>query len=128
MTWHRHINDIFVVWDGPLELLRTFLDGLNTNVFNILFTLLDTLVRIDSLGNISTTLYRKPTVGNSILRANSAHPVALKRSVPIAQYLRIRLICSFLSDFKTQARALQDQLLQKGYSRTLFKKKHTNKP
>lgn len=83
---------------------------------------LDTLVSLDNKDNISTNLYRKSTAGNSIVRANSAHPELLKCSIPFAQYLRLRRICSSTEDFKLQARALHGRLLKRGYSRSLHKK------
>lgn len=80
------------------------------------------MVRIDLSGIITNTLFRKPTAGNSILRADSAHPNALKRSIPFAQYLRIRRICRSLEYFNIQAKNLQSRLLLRGYSRSLLKK------
>lgn len=112
MTWHKYIDNIFVVWDGPLDLLQTFLNKLKDNRFNLSFThnyspqevpFLETLVRVDDSGNLTTTLYRKPTTGNSILRSDSAHPASLKRSMPFAHHLRIRCICSSIVDFQIQA-------------------------
>lgn len=83
---------------------------------------MDTLVRIDVTGNISTTLYRKPIAVNSILRADSSHSTALEQSIPFAQYLRLKRICTSMSDSDMQAKALQFRLLQRGYSRPLLKK------
>lgn len=72
---------------------------------------LDMLICIDQEGTLSTTLYRKETAGNSLLRAESAYPVALKRSIPSAQYMRLRRICTDMGEFKKQAGLLQKRFL-----------------
>lgn len=80
------------------------------------------MVNVDSCGNLASTLYRKPTAGISLLWFNSAHPHSLKGSIPFAQYLRIRRLCSSDNEFKTQAHVLQTRLLARGYSISLLKK------
>lgn len=92
----------------------------------IFISFLDTTVKIDDLGSISTSLYRKPTAANSILRAESSHPKASLRSIPFVQYLQIKRICSDSDDFKCQARALQNRLFLRGYSRSLLKKAYNH--
>lgn len=66
MTWHRYMDDFFVIWDGPLFLLEEFFSKLNENTYNLSFTythhtaevsFLDNLVKIDEHGNISTSLF-----------------------------------------------------------------------
>lgn len=37
--WYSYIEDIFVVWDGPSELLQSFLHILNENSLNLKFTM-----------------------------------------------------------------------------------------
>lgn len=59
--------------------------------------------------------------GNSIVRYKSAHPPSLLRSIPFGQYLRLRTICSDEADYKIQSGALQERLLQRGYSHSLSK-------
>lgn len=46
---------------------------------------LDVEVFRDNDGNLGSKLYRKPTVGNSILHASSFHPQTLVKSVPYSQ-------------------------------------------
>lgn len=110
---------------------QQFLQQLNQNEFNLSFTnsfsdkeisFLDVLIRIEAVGTIGTTLFRKSSAGNSLLRADSAHPVALKKSIPLAQYMRLRRICASLEDFEIQAGELQKRFLARGYSRTLLKR------
>lgn len=74
---------------------------------------MDVLIRIDQHGVLSTTLFRKGSAGNSLL-AESAQPTALKRSIPYAQYMRVRRICTDEDEFKKQAGLLQERFLARG--------------
>lgn len=58
----------------------------------------------------------------TILQATSSHPDPLKRSIPFAQYLRLRRICSTVDYFNILANSLQKRLLERRYSHTLLKK------
>lgn len=77
-------------------------------------------------GVISTTLFRKSTASNSLLRADSTHPVKLKKSIPFAQYMRLRHMCTTREDFEVQAGLLQDWFLTRGYSQSLLKRAYQN--
>lgn len=121
LLWHRYIDDVLLIWDGPLALLKQFLSALNTNEYNLTFThsysdteilFLDVLIRLDPQGGVSTTLFCKSTAGNSLLRADSAHPSALKKFISYAQYMRPRRICSTVEEFDTQAGKLQVRFLR----------------
>lgn len=105
MTWYRYIDDIFVVWEGSLELLQELMDRLNDNTYSLSFTysyhqkeifFLYIMVKVDENRNLTSGLYRKPTADNTLLRYNSVHPMPLKRSIPFAQYLRLRRLCSMV--------------------------------
>ncbi|XP_073460898.1 uncharacterized protein [Aquarana catesbeiana] len=131
ITWRRYIDDIFMIWDGPTELLHEFLNCINKNDFNLKFTMthspkeitfLDVLVQRSPDGNLSSELYRKPTAGNSLLHASSFHPKPLLTSIPYSQYLRARRNCSDDTRFKMEANALKKRLLERGYSNTCLKK------
>lgn len=43
VMWHRYIDDIFVLWDGPNDLLHGFLAALSQNEFDLKFTMLSNL-------------------------------------------------------------------------------------
>lgn len=51
-------------------------------------TFLDLIISVDIGGRIQTDIYRKPTATNSFLEWQSYHPIALKRGIPVGQYLR----------------------------------------
>lgn len=92
------------------------------NFSNQSISFLDIEVSLEQTGILKNNLFRKLTAGNTILRFKSAHPTSLHRSIPFSHYLRLRRICSNDLDFKTEAGALQDRLLQRGYPCSLLKK------
>lgn len=131
LGWYRFIDDLLVIWTGTEQLLKTFINRLNTNQFNLHFTFtyhtqnisfLDVQVIKNSTGQLITVLYWKPSAGNTLLHMSSSHPRPLIRSIPYAQYLRLRRNCTEDGDFYRQANALRTRLLARGYSRTTLRK------
>lgn len=58
LTWHRYIDDTFILWEGPFSLLDKFMQALGRNSFNRSFTMdcsshcilfLDILIHKDDL-------------------------------------------------------------------------------
>ncbi|XP_073478692.1 uncharacterized protein [Aquarana catesbeiana] len=129
--WQRYIDDLFIIWDGPPELLRDCLKLMNNNAFNLFFTMtsdthevnfLDITIFKNSEGGLSSKLYRKETAGNTLLHANSFHPEPLKRSIPYSQFLRLKRNCSNNEDFQHEADKLTIRLMNRGYSKSSLKK------
>lgn len=127
LLWYRFINDLFLVWTGTRDRLLEFVNNLNDNDSNLKFTFnfdngqtpfLNLSIIKQPIGTLGTDLYRKLTAGNMLLYATSAHPKPLVRRIPFAQYLRLRRNCIPESDFRTQANALRERLLLRGYART----------
>lgn len=83
---------------------------------------LDITIDITVDGWINTSLYRKPTAGNTILHVLSAHPQPLIQSIPFGQYLRLKRNCSNYINFKQEADQLYERLLARGYIKTTPKK------
>lgn len=128
-TWLRYIDDVF--WEGTTNNLMEFFDIINTNVHNLKFTmshdcntitLLDVQIKRDSEGKLHNTLFHKSTVGNTVLHADSFHPVPLKNSIPYGQYLRLCRNCSTDALFNEEATKLQIRLMERGYSRSCLRK------
>lgn len=97
MTSLRYIDDIFLVWDGPVDPLLKFLTTMNVNPYNLTFimsydchkvTILDVSVEVDDNGTIKSNLYRKPMAENTILQAQSLHPRPLIQSIPYSKHLQ----------------------------------------
>ena len=89
--WKRFIDDIFFILAGDIESLLSFINQLNNaaplmkythEISQIEVNFLDTTVRKDVEGNLSTDVYQKPTDTHPYLNWISAHPYHLKRSIP----------------------------------------------
>lgn len=70
---------------------------------------------------LKTTLFRKPTAVNTILRYNSFHAKPLRDSSPIASSLSLCQNCTDNWDFKQEANQLRLRLKQWGYSNSVLK-------
>ncbi|CAJ0944339.1 unnamed protein product [Ranitomeya imitator] len=114
LVWYRYIDDIFCIWQGNHTSLQGFFEAINTTRPELTFTLtyhnsevtfLDTKVLKNSLGNLSTDLYSKPTDCNSLLLYNSCHPKSTKDSLPRSQFKRVSRI---VSDPELKATRLQE--------------------
>lgn len=129
--WARYIDDVFLLWTGTLQDLEALLARLNDNCIGLKFTyeyntvslpFLDVAITKSGDGKLYTTIYRKPTSTNSLLRWESCHPEPLKRGIPKGQYLRLRRNCSTLEEYHKQAKDLQERFLDRGYPRKPLKK------
>ena len=101
IIWKWYIDDIFVLWRGDAKQLQAFHAFLNSCSEHLRFTMqsdtrqisfLDLLILCED-NVLYTDLYRKPTDRNSLLRADSCHPLPLKNSLPYSQFCRIKRIC-----------------------------------
>ena len=127
--WLRYTDDIFMIWTAGEQSLLEFLQWINQFHDNIKFTW-DWSKRtinypdvqiINSNGVIETDLYTKPTDKHQYLFHTSCHPKGVKQSIPYAQALRIRRICSTLVAFENREPALQKHLVNRGYNETLVR-------
>ena len=121
--WLRYIDDIFMVWTGSEEELREFLTHINEAHATIKFTwtwsrdqvnYLDVQIK-NSNGMIETDLHIKPTDKHQFLFSSSCHPRGCKQSIPYAQALRLRRICSTNEVFNKRADELSKYLVARGY-------------
>ena len=128
-VWLRYIDDIFMVWTGSKEELNQFLNYINGAHRTIKFAwsvskekinYLDVQV-IDNKGKIETDLYTKPTDKHKYLFSTSCHPRGCKQSIPYAQALRIRRICSTDKTFEKRAKELTKYLVTRGYRERFVK-------
>ena len=112
LMWKRFIDDIFIIWTHGKEKLDIFIQHLNLCHEPIKFTaeistlsidFLDITVKTNPSGNITTTLYSKPTNSYNYLLYSSEHPRHILNGIPYSQFLRIRRICSEDNDFKMNA-------------------------
>ncbi|KAJ8037537.1 hypothetical protein HOLleu_18374 [Holothuria leucospilota] len=121
--WLRYIDDIFMVWTGSEGELNEFLSFINEKHGTIKFTWSWSKERVNFLdvqvfnngGKIETDLYVKPTDKHQYLFYTSCHPRRCKQSIPYAQALRLRRICSTNSAFDKRANELTTYLIARGY-------------
>lgn len=128
--WLRFIDDVFVVWQGTIEEFNHFIrfcDEFATSKklkSNIRFTssppsksaeFLDTRVLVNDDGTLSTDLYTKPTASHQYLHRNSYHTKHVTSSLPKSQFMRIRRICSRVSDYDRHANAFMEYFMKRNY-------------
>ena len=111
------------IWTDSLSSLEKFITYVNTCDPSIKSTFeasqefihfLDTAVILKE-GHITMDLYNKPTDSHNYLLYLSAHPKRCKDNIPYCQYLRIRRICSELSDFDQHMKEMTKHFLNRGY-------------
>ena len=128
LLYLRYLDDIFLIWQHTENELDEYLTHLNNCLPTIKFTLeksrdsvcfLDTIVKIVD-NKIETDLYSKPTDAHNYLLYKSAHPKKCKDSIPYSQFLRIRRICTKLSDFDKHVIAYCTHFQRRGYPSTLL--------
>ena len=120
----RFIDDIFFLWNGTEEELKSFINRVNlvqptikfeTNYSYTEINFLDTTVKITSNNELVTALYKKETDRNTFLHRKSYHLPSTKKSISYSQALRISRICSDDNDYHKQLEELKDRFIQRGY-------------
>ena len=81
---------------------------------------MDTLIYIDKNNTLQKTLYRKPTDQQAYFHAPSDHPKSLKKSIPYSQVLRIKIICSTLTEYKKHCAILKQNFIERGYQENIL--------
>ncbi|XP_078541845.1 uncharacterized protein LOC144827386 [Lissotriton helveticus] len=125
--WRRYIDDVLMLWTGGEDELNSFFTWLNTQSQDIQFTMNMSRTSIDFLDisikvqndHLHTTLYRKPTERNSLLRYSSHHTRSLRDNLPFGQFLRVRRNCSLKEDYFSESDRLIGRLMERGYPRRL---------
>ena len=112
----RFMDDIFLIWTGTTDQSMKFKQQLNEVHPSIKFDLnfLDTVVYKTQSGKLETNLYRKESDRQAYLHRKSKHPESLKRSIPSAQALRLRRICSTNNEIQDSCDKLRYKLIERG--------------
>ena len=66
-----------------------------------------------------TNIYHKPTDRRNFLHHQSAHPKSLIKSIPYAQALRLKKICSEQSEHNKHLRELKTDFVKRGYNKDI---------
>ncbi len=131
MWYGRYIDDLFFIFSGSEQQLIAFHNYLNTTNPNIELSLeyssteihfLDLNITVDQQGKLHSSIYRKSTDRNTILRADSFHPKSLISNIPYGQFKRLRRICDNDTDFELQAKDMYHRFEQRGYNKTVLNK------
>ena len=122
----RFIDDIFLLWNGTEEELLSFISKLNkchpTIKFDFKYSkeqidFLDTTVYKNRQKNkLYTKIYHKPTDQRNFLHHQSAHPKSLIKSIPYAQAIRVKKICSEQSELNKNLDKLKTDFVKRGYN------------
>lgn len=143
MLLKRFIDDLFLIWIGPLQPLLAFLDEINNLHPTIKFTyamtcpftcdipsdinhdcfcfssksipFLDTLVTLKD-GKIRTDLFRKETNRCQYLLPSSCHPSHICKNIPYSLCYRLVRICSERDALESRFKELKDFLMSRNYN------------
>ena len=122
--YKRFIDDIIGASSLPQEHLEQFIQYMQSFHPAIEYTysithkqlpFLDTEMTPTDDDTISTSVYYKKTDSHNILRYDSSHPTSCKNSIPYAQFIRLRRICSDDTDFHEKAKEQTQFFLNQGY-------------
>ena len=123
ISWKRYIDDVFLLWKGPIPTLFEFLQFLNDNFAGLKFTLNYSLEVINFLDVkvtkndhvLSSSLYTKPTDRNTLLHAESFHPMSLKKSLPVSQLTRLKRICDVPEQYEKSKEDMLSKFRERNY-------------
>ncbi|XP_068671745.1 uncharacterized protein [Montipora foliosa] len=128
--WLRYVDDTFVILEKN-ETSR-FLDHLNSQDVNIKFTqeqctnnllpFLDCLVKINSDGSLSTSVYRKPTHTDHYLQFSSHHPLIHKLGMIRTLEQRANTLISHPEEVEKEKEHIRKALNLCGYPSWAFQK------
>ena len=120
----RYVDDTYLVFENRSQMVE-FFKFMNEQCECIKFTkeeehsnqlpFLDVLVKRNSEGKISTTLYRKPTFSGLYLRWDSFVPKQYKRGLINCLIHRAWKICSSYEQFHLEVKFIQSTLIANGY-------------
>lgn len=123
ILWKRYIDDVVALWRGSIDDLKDFFTYLNNCTECLTFSMDFDSTRISFLDvwiirendTLYTDLFTKPTARNSLLRADSCHPLPLKNSLPYSQFCRVKRICSKEADYARNINTMESKFRARGY-------------
>ena len=127
LVWWRYIDDIFAIFNTEIDNINGFVHRLNQCHPTIKFTseISDSSINfldatIVKVGNkLSIKSFTKPTDANNYLLYDSCHPQHCKDSLPYSQFLRIRRLCSNMTDFDKKVIDMGKHFLRRGYPQSI---------
>jgi hypothetical protein len=128
-VWYRFLDDIFMIWDGSLNDLKTFINDLNAFHPNIQFThtisensvtFLDVIIQKGTNLDVVTNVFVKQTNDHQYLDYSSCHPKSCKDGIPFSQAKRYRRIISNDEDFKECLPLLRKFFIERNYPKNVI--------
>jgi hypothetical protein len=128
-TWLRFIDDIFIIWNHPLEEYQQFFTDLNNYNPHIKFTEEHSTKEINFLdvtiykkdNKLCSKLFTKPTDAHLYLRYDSCHPRHNRNSIPYSQFTRLKRIHTEDTAYNHSANKLELYLKNRRYPLKLIK-------
>ena len=126
----RYIDDVFGIWQHTEEELHQFHRTANSihpkiqldlKVATNQIEFLDVLVEVQE-NCLQTRIYAKPTDKHLYLHSKSDHPETTKRAIAYGLGIRARRICSTENANQEERKAIQRQLIKRGYKKTSIEK------
>ena len=125
LFYKRFIDDIILILNKDFDInifINSFDIKLNISSFTFI-NFLDLNIQIDKItGRLIFYLYIKPTNSFSYLLTDSNHPSYIFKNIPKGLFIRIRRICTYLSDYLYYSSKLIFQLVSRGYNYKILRK------
>lgn len=124
--WGRYIDDIILFWSGSETELLQFHSYLNNTNRSLKLSrdfssseinFLDLKITKEANGDLHTSIFRKTTDRNTILRPDSFHPSWLKNNIPFGQFQRLKRICDTEEEFERNAQDMHQRFKTRGYQK-----------
>lgn len=110
LAFHTYLNNTNVNLKLILDFSYTQISVLDINIFK------------GSNEELHTTIFRKETDRNTILRADSFHPKWMTENIPFAQFQRFKRICDKEEDFNIRAQDMTQRFKERGYKNRVINK------
>ena len=133
LIWLRFIDDIFMIWthgEGTLNEFITYLNGIHPTIkfthelSTTQINFLDTTVKVNS-SRLYTTLHEKPIDTHLYLHYMSSHHAPSKTKGPYGQFLELRRICTYDTDFQDNAEKLVSYYTKRGFPEKALRKHYS---
>jgi hypothetical protein len=120
LIYKRYIDDILIITKNSInsDFFKRYFPNLEISINEdneIVF--LDLKIKIDKiLNSLNFALFTKPFIKPSYLRTESNHPIHIQKNIPKSQFIRIRRLCTSLTDFIYYSRSSFFQFMEIGYN------------
>ena len=129
-VWYRFVDDTFsIIQKDHLEPFTEYINRVNDHISftreeecDSSLPFLDTRVTVKANGELTTTVYRKPTHTGSFLKYDSHHPLHQKLGVVRTLSHRARVVCSDTSARQKELDNIKDSLSNCDYPEWIIRK------